>query len=459
MKKILPVILLLIVFASPALAADTKEPALPKVSEAIPQSLKGPIGQRYVLDNGMVLLVKENHALPVVMVNMIIKAGSVMEPPEKAGLAHMTAALLTKGAAGMSATAISEAIDFVGGSLSVGGDTDFATASLSVLKKDIDTGFPLLAKVLISPDFNQEEIDRMKTATKAGILREEQDPEAVAGKAFAKAVFGPENPYGRPPEGTKESVDKITRDDIVNFHNTFYAPNNCIMAVVGDITADEAKALIAKYMGEWKKKEIPKPILPPTPTPKGVEHINIDRNITQADILMGHLGVTRENPDYYTLYVMNYILGGGGFVSRILDKIRDDMGLAYSAYSYFMPGKYDGSWTAGMQTKNKTVKEAIDETIKIIKNMQKAPVTDKELQDAKDYITGSFPLKTDTNSKIAQLLAQVEFYNLGLNYFEVYEREIKKVTKEDVLKAAQKYLHPDDMYIVVVGNLKEAGIK
>ena len=146
MKKFLPVFLLLLVFASPAFAADKEEPTLPKVSEEIPQSLKGPIGQRYVLDNGMVLLVKENHALPVVMVNMIIKAGSVMESPEKAGLAHMTAALLTKGAAGMSATDISEAIDFVGGSLSVGGDIDFATASLSVLKKDIDTGFPLLAR-------------------------------------------------------------------------------------------------------------------------------------------------------------------------------------------------------------------------------------------------------------------------------------------------------------------------
>ncbi len=459
MKKILPVILLLLVFASPALAADKKAPALPKVGGAMPQGLKGPIGQRFVLDNGMVLLVKENHALPVVMVNMIIKAGAVMEPPDKAGLAHITAALLTKGAAGMSATDISEAIDFIGGSLSVGGGTDFASASLSVLKKDVDTGFPLLAKVLVSPDFKPEEIDRMKTAIKAGILRDRQDPEAVAGKAYAKAVFGPENPYGRPAEGTVESVDKITRDDIVGFHNTFYAPNNCIIAVVGDITADEAKALIAKYMGGWKKKDIPKPILPPTPTAKGVEHINIDRNITQADILMGHLGVTRENPDYYTLYVMNYILGGGGFVSRILDKIRDDMGLAYSAYSYFDAEKFNGSWTAGMQTKNKTVKEAIDETVKIIKNIQKAPVTDKELRDAKDYITGSFPLKTDTNSKIAQLLAQVEFYHLDINYFEMYEREINKVTKEGILKAARKYLHPDNMYIVVVGDLKEAGIK
>jgi zinc protease len=157
--------------------------------------------------------------------------------------------------------------------------------------------------------------------------------------------------------------------------------------------------------------------------------------------------------------VMNYILGGGGFVSRILDQIRDNMGLAYSAYSYFDPRKYSGDYTVGMQTKNATAKTAIDETLKIIENMKAKPVSDKELQDAKDFIFGSFARKMDTNSKIAGLLSQVEFYNLGLNYFEVYYNAINKVTKDDVLKAAQKYLHPDKMDIVVVGNLKEAGIK
>ncbi len=154
---------------------------------------------------------------------------------------------------------------------------------------------------------------------------------------------------------------------------------------------------------------------------------------------------------------MNYILGGGGFASRILDKVRDDMGLAYSAYSYFIANKYQGCYMAGLETKNQSAKTAIDETLKIIENMRKEPVTDKELQDAKDYITGSFPRKMDTNSKIAELLTQVEFYNLGLNYFEMYEREITKVTKEDVLEVAKKYLHPDNIYIIEVANLKEAG--
>ena len=463
MRKLLAAFVVVTLFA-PACATGAADKTGPKIGalslvKEKPASIKGPIGERYVLDNGIVLLVKENHALPVVTVSMIIKAGSVMEPSDKGGLAHLTAGLLTKGADKMSANDISEAIDYVGGSLSTGGSTDYATAKLTVLKKDLDTGFSLLGKVLTKPAFDQAEVDRLKKAIKAGIMRDEQEPESVASKAFAKAVYGADNPYGRPVEGTVESIDKITKDDIKAFHDKYYAPNNCIMAVVGEISAAEAKKLISVYLKEWPKKEVAAPVIPPTPQPNGVQMILIDRDITQANILMGHPGVNRENPDYYKLYVMNYILGGGGFASRILDKVRDDMGLAYSAYSYFNANKYQGSYMAGLETKNQSAKTAIDETLKIIENIRKEPVTDKELQDAKDYITGSFPRKMDTNSKIAELLTQVEFYNIGLNYFEMYEREITKVTKEDVLEAARKYLHPDNLYIIEVANLKEAGVK
>jgi len=445
--RLLTIILALSV-ASPALAQDTPDKS---------QAVKGPIGERYVLPNGMVLLVKENHALPVVMVSMIVKAGAVMEPADKGGLAHMTAGLLTRGADGMSATEISEAIEYVGGSLSFGGGLDYASGGVAVLKKDADTGFSLLSKVLLRPAFDQKEVDRLKKTVKAGIIRDEQEPSAVAGKAYAKAVFGPDHPYGRPAEGTKESIDRITRNDIADFHKRLYAPNNTIMAVVGDITAGEAKAMIDRYLKDWKPVEATAPVLPPVPASAGMDRINIDRDITQSNVIMGHIGVKRENPDYYTLQVMNYILGGGGFVSRILDKIRDDMGLAYSAYSYFMPNKYDGSFTVGLETKNKSARTATAETLNIIEGMKKEAVTDKELQDAKDYITGSFPRKMDTNSKIAELLTQVEFYHLGLDYFDMYQKEIDKVTKESVLDAANKYLHPDRMHIITVGKLKEVG--
>ncbi|MBI5190749.1 MAG: insulinase family protein [Nitrospirae bacterium] len=453
MKRFLPIVFIVALIASGCATANTmSDTTIPK-----PQAVREPIGERYELGNGMVLLVKENHALPVVMVNMIIKAGAVNETPDKAGLAHMTAGLLTKGASGMSATEISEAIEFVGGSLSVGGGGDYATASLSVLKKDADTGFDLLGKVLMKPAFDQSEIDRLRKSVKAGIIRSEQEPASVASKAFARAVYGEKHPYGIPTEGTLDTIDGITKDDISKFHTSHFVPNNTIMAVVGDITADEAKALVEKHLAGLENYVAPVPSFPATPEPKGREWIMVDRDITQANIMMGHLGVRREDPDYYKLQVMNYILGGGGFVSRILDKIRDDMGLAYSAYSYFGPRKFDGEFTAGLETKNESAKLAIDETLNLVEQMRAEPVTDKELQDAKDYITGSFPRKTDTNAKIAGLLTQVEFFNLGLDYFDTYEREVMKVTKEDVQDVARKYLHPDNLYIVVVGKLKEVG--
>ncbi len=446
--------------ASKATAAGrpaSAEAALPKPKFDVSR-FKGPIGKRYVLPDGMILLVKEERSLPMVTISMIIRAGSVMEPYKKAGLAHLTAALLTKGAAGMSAMDISGKIDFIGASLGVGGSTDYAAAHLTVLKKDLDTGFSLLSKVLIQPTFAQPEIDRTKKDIKAGILREEQSPGYVAQKAYQKMVFGEENPYGRPVEGTAASLDAITRNDIVAFHKDFYVPNNCIMAVVGDITPAEAKGLVYKYMGGWKQKKAPKPSIPALPK-TALRRKYINREVTQATILMGHVGVARDNPDYYKLYVMNYILGGGGFVSRILNTIRDNMGLAYNAYCYFDARKYSGAYTVGMQTKNDTAKKAMEETLKIIKNMKAALVSDKELSDAKDFIYGSFARRMDTDSKMADLLAQVEFYRLGLNYFEVYYNGIHNVTKEDVLDVAKKYLHPDKMDIVVVGNLKAAGLK
>jgi zinc protease len=455
MKKLFALIFALSVLSASCATAPVKVADAPPVQAASAE----PIGQRFILKNGMTLLVKENRALPVVTVNMIIKAGAVNEPPEKAGLAHITAGLLTKGAGGKSASDISEAIEFVGGSLSVGGGGDYATASLTTLKKDADVGFYLLGLALTKPDFDQEEIGRMKSTVKAGIIRGEQDPGTVASKAFNKAMFGGRHPYGWPGVGTVDTVDSITRDDIVAFHKKHFIPNNAIVAVVGDVTEEEVKALLFRHMGGWRAGEVSETSFPEPPAPNGLEYITIDRDITQASILMGHRGVNRENPDYYSLLVMNYALGGGGFASRILDKIRDDMGLAYSAYSYFSPSKYDGMYVVGMETKSESVKLAIQETLKLVEEMREDGVTDQELQDAKDYITGSFPRRQDTNSKIAGLLTQVEYYNLGLDYFDMYEREVKKVTKEDVLRVARQYLHPDDIYIVVVADLDAVGLE
>ncbi len=414
----------------------------------------GRVADREVLPNGMVLLHEERSALPIVRVVLAIKAGSVAEPAEKAGLANLTADLLNEGTEKRSSKQISDEIEFVGGELGTSGGADYITVTLSVLKKDVDLGFDLLSDIVLNPAFSEDEIKRKKAVIISSIMRQKEEPGIVASKEFKKAVFGT-HPYGRPVEGTAESLDTITRRDIIDFHREYYVPNNAILSVVGDVTKNELHSLLDRYFKGWAKKDVlekPLPVPVPLSAPK---IIKIDKDLTQANIILGHLGIGRESPDFYAVSVMNYILGGGGFASRLMDNIRDNKGLSYDVHSFFSANKYGGSFQAGLQTKNRTANAAIGEILKEMERVRTEPVTDKELNDAKSYLTGSFPLRIDSNSKIASLLIAVEFYNLGLDYVDKYKRLIESVTKDDVLRVAKKYLDTKYYVLVVVGNMKQ----
>jgi len=417
-----------------------------------------PIGKRIVLKNGMVLLLSEKHTIPMVTINMAIKAGSTAEPEDKAGLASITASLLMQGTKRRTASRISSEIDFVGGSLSVSGGDDFATAGLRVLKKDIRIGLDLLSDVLMDPVFDQKEIDRKVSEALAEIQRQKEEPNVVAGEAFEKAVFG-KNAYGRTSEDVATYLPKLTRQDILAFYSARYNPKNAIIAVVGDVTEKEITSLLNEYFKAWQGKELALPA--PVPPPDVAKNIivKIDKNITQANINMGHLGISRGNPDYYAVMIMNYILGGGGFSSRLMDNIRDNKGLAYDVHSMFSAQKEPGAFTVGIQTKNESANDVIAEVFKEIRRIQTEPVSDSELADAKAYLTGSFPLRMDTYAKIAGMLASIEIYDLGLDYPQKYPGLINSVTKEDILRVAKKYLHPDRMVIVVVANQERAKLK
>ena len=422
------------------------------------QASGSPLAEREILSNNMVLLHAERKALPIVTVVMAVKAGSVVEPSNKAGLAYLTAALLNEGTKKRTSRDISEAIEFVGGSLSASAGADYATISLTLLKKDIDLGFDLLSDMLINPVFNEDEIKRKKRITKNWLIQQNEEPSVVASIAFSKAVFG-EHPYARQVQGTTESLDLISRQDIINFHNTFFAPNNTIMSVVGDISRDELKALLNRHMGSWKQKAIPSTPLPGISAKNNPTVIKLNKELTQANIILGHLGISRDNPDYYAVTVMNYILGGGGFASRLMDNIRDNKGLAYDVHSFFSASKLSGSFQAGLQTKNESANTAIEEVFREMERIRTEPVSDKELQDAKSYLTGSFPLRIDSNSKIAGFVLAVEFNNLGLDYVDKYPSLINAVTQEDILRVAKKYLDTKNYVLVVVGNLDKANLK
>lgn len=406
--------------------------------------------------NGMTVILLERKALPFITASISVKAGSVFEKEELAGLANITADLLTEGTSTRSASQISEEEDFIGASLSSSGGGDSASASLRVLTKDREKGFELLSDILINPSFPDAEIERAKSQIKAGIISKLDDPATIAAEAFNKNLFG-NHPYSRPLEGTVDSLDKIKKTHIVDFHSQFYRPNNTILTVVGDINLRSLKKLLHRYFGKWKRGDITFTIREKAAPLKKKKVEIIHKDITQANVQLGHLGLKRSDPDFYAAYVMNYILGGGGFVSRLMTEIRDNQGLVYGVYSYFNALKEVGPFKVGLQTKNESAKEAVEEVRRQIRELVNKGVTEKELRDAKDYIIGSFPLKFTTNQKIANYLSYIERHKLGLDYLDKFPEIIEALTVKDINEAAKEYLDPDNYLLVIVGNKEKVG--
>jgi zinc protease len=233
-------------------------------------------------------------------------------------------------------------------------------------------------------------------------------------------------------------------------------PNNAIFSVSGDITSDELGALLSKYLGNWEMKQLPENNSLELETRRIKKVIKINKDLTQANIVLGHLGISRENPDYYAVSVMNYILGGGGFSSRLMQSIRDEKGLAYDVHSFFEALKQAGTFEVGVQTKNESASTAIADIHRQLELIRKEPVSDEELSEAKSYLTGSFRRRLDTNRKIADFLAAVEFYELGGDYVDKYAGYVNAVTKEDILRVARKYIDPDNYVLIVVADQKKA---
>jgi zinc protease len=413
---------------------------------------------RFVLPNGLTVLVLEQHSLPIVQIHTLIRAGGAHDPADKAGVANLTASLLDEGTANRTAKQIAEQIEFVGGSLSARTSEDFTTASVKVLKKDVELGFELLGDILLHPAFPEQEFDRVRNQILGEIQSERDDPAQVAAKAFKQVVF-PGHPYRWPVNGTEETLPKIKRADDQQFYAREYVPNQTIMTIVGDVTADQARAHVMKRFGGWKRGDAPtRPAAPARGLEKPVLKL-IEKDLTQATILLGHVGISRTNPDYYAVTVMNYILGAGGFSSRLMETIRDNQGLAYHVASHFEANVMPGPFVINLQTRNEAANQAISGVLAELNRIREAPVSDPELADAKAYLVGSFALRLDTTSKLAEVLALVELYGLGLDYFTKYPKLIEQVTKDDVLRVAKQYLHPNRYALVVVANQTKAKVK
>jgi zinc protease len=404
---------------------------------------------------GARLFVSEQRNLPIVIIRVLVDAGVRLDPSDREGLANLTAGLLTEGTTTRSATEISEAIDFIGGALNSWAETDYAAVGLRVLSKDIDLATDLLADVLLRPAFSASELDRRRETVLAGIRNARDNPIQVAQKAFRRAVFEGE-PYGHPGEGTEDSVRRIMRSDVKSFYERNYGSARALIVVVGDVSSAEVERILDRKLAAWKQGGH-STFVYPLPRRTTARTVRIEKPVTQAAIVLGHHGVARDNPDFEALGVMNYILGSGGFSSRLTDSIRIQAGLAYSVGSSFAMYKSTGSFQVVMQTKNSTVGEAITRAKRELNRIRDEPVTDQELDEARRYLTGSFPLSLDTLAEVADFISSVAFYGLGWDYADRYLERVGAVTKEDVQRVARQYLHPDALLEVVVADLDRVG--
>ena len=413
--------------------------------------------KRVKLNNGAVLLVTEQHQLPMVSIAIAFDAGARRDPKGQEGLAVLTAAALEQGTKELAAADFDQKVDFMGSSVGVGADRDYAVASMTALKKYEDPTLHLLAQILENPGLHDADIQRKQADQVADIKASQEQPGYVAEVAFAKAIFG-DAPYGHPAEGFDESVAKLTPDQVRDFYRAHYKTGSAVIAVTGDVDANAIKDKLEKELAGIPGT-VPEQSAPPAPVvPSGIHLDAIDRIVAQANLMLGAGGVARSNPDYYKLQVMNYILGGGGFASRLMKVVRSKGGLAYTVASGFQAGKFPGAFLVVLQTKNQSANEALKLVLGQLRDIQNAPVADDELKSARQYLIGSFPLKIDRQSEITGFMLQVELNGLGLDYAERYPKLIGAVTAADVQEVARKYIHPDALQVVAVANQAEAKI-
>ena len=406
--------------------------------------------QHWQTEKGAGVYFVEAHELPMVDIQVIFDAGSSRDTG-KPGLAALTGNLLAEGAAGLSADAVSRNFENLGAIYGHDTGNDFALISLRSMSdpEKLTPALKNFKQVVLRPDFSQDAFKRQRNRTLIAIRQKQQSPGELARDAFYAAIFG-DHPYAAPVEGTEESLQRIATEDVIAFHKKYYVAGNAIIAIVGDLDRARAENLANDLAGEMIQGEKAPP-LPEVSALTAAKTITIHHPSTQTHILVGQPGVKRLDPDYFPLYVGNYILGGGSMVSRLFEEIREKRGLSYSAYSYFLPMRQPGPFVAGLQTRTDQAQEALQllrEQLRLF--VEKGP-TGAELVAAKKNITGSFPLRIDSNSNIAGYLGVIGFYGLPLDYLDTFTKKVESVTVEQIKDAFKRRLSPDKVVVVTVG--------
>ncbi len=410
-----------------------------------------PASFRMVLANGLRAYIREVRELPVVNITAIINTGSLYVPKEKAGLDELLSGCLIKGGTKTrTGEEIEGRIDFLGGTLNFSVGERTATLSMSVLSKDLDEGLALFFDVLMNPEFREDSLKLARGRIIEQMRSANDNPSQVLNREFQKVLYG-EHPLTY--QATKATVEGLTQADLKAFHDRYFFPKNIILAVAGDFSREQLKNKINKYASRWPNKSLSFPAVSknfPEPEP-GVYFVQ--KKINQGYVSVGHLGLEDTNPDYFAVQVMNFILGGGSFTSRITSKVRSDEGLAYNTGSRFTyRWGFPGTFSGYVQTKSETVGYAISLILNEFDRIRKEPVSEAEMETAINYYLESFadffqsPINTMVN------FANLELQGKPMNYYATYLDKVRAVTKDKVMEAAKKYIRPDKMVIMIVGD-------
>lgn len=406
-------------------------------------------------DNGITVLVIQDNRLPLVTARFVFKSGAYNDffRKNKFGLSSLTSELLTKGTQSRSATEIAEEVDYHGATLGSGSNYDGTFVSAYSLKKYFGNIFDIITEVILEPSFKEEEIKRVKLQRLNSLLSMIDDGEYLADKVFCRKVYG-NSPYAFPPEGEKNTVKSIRREDILDHYNSVFTPENMVVAFVGNISPDEALLKLNQNFSGWKKK---------TPPVKKAGKISLQdsckvyltekKGAVQSSLKIGHLGINRNNPDFIPVSIMNTLLGGF-FTSRINKNLREVNGYTYGARSNFHCYKHSGDFSVVTEVKTDITGDTVDEILKEINIIKSKPVSSTELQDVKNYISGNFPFQLETPNEIASKVINLKLFDLEDDFYTSYLSKVNSLTKEDIKTAAEKYLHPDKMTFSIAGDTK-----
>jgi len=434
-------------------AAGALLPLLPLLLLPVSQAAHAllPI-QHWETQRGARVYFVQNRDLPILDVSVDFPAGASLDTPDKSGLASMTSNLLRLGAVGLNEDEISRRLADVGAQLSGRLDPDRAGVGLRTLSsaKERQTAIDILGRVLTQPSFDAAVLDREKVRVTGSLREADTRPETIASRTFHRTVFA-NHPYGLRSAGEVETVSRLTREDLVAFHRAAYTAERAVVALMGDITREEAGRIAEALTSGLPAKSAAPASPPPVPPLKDAVMRWTEHKATQSHILIGAPGMRRDDPDYFPLVVGNHVLGGGGFTSRITDEVRTKRGLAYSAYSYFSPMLQAGPFVVGMQTQASQAATALEVSRKTLADFVEQGPTAKELAAAKKNIIGGFPLRIDSNRKIHEYLGLIGFYRLPLDYLDEFTKKVERVTAAEVKAAFQRRIDPAKMVTVVVG--------